>query len=104
MGLARVPFEGGQKAKHQNKQNFSGVRAILRLADLIKVPHMPIKFIYTEILQVLRYNLKCGRNGSSRFRHGLSYAAFLSARNSSAAQLSSNQAFSFIYRLLTFNT
>ena len=35
-------------------------------------------------------------------------AAFLSARNSSAAELSSNQAFSFIYRLrkkmLTFNT
>ena len=36
MGLARVPFEGGQKAKHQNKQNYSGVRAILRLADLLK--------------------------------------------------------------------
>ena len=58
-------------------------------------------------LQVLLYS-KCRRNGSSGFRHSLSYAAFLSARNSSAAQLSSKQAFSFIYRLrkkmLTFNT
>ena len=53
MGLARVPFEGGQKAKHQNKQNYSGVRAILRLADLLKVPHMPIKFIFTEILGIV---------------------------------------------------
>ena len=52
MGLARVPFEEGQTAKHQNKQNYSGVRAILRLADLLKVPHMPIMFIYTEILGI----------------------------------------------------
>ena len=81
-------------------------------------------------LQVLHYS-KSKRNGSSSVRHSLIHEvktgfvciwilrsahlgcgdtfAFLSARNSSAAQLSSNQAFSFnIFRLrkemLTFNT
>ena len=81
-------------------------------------------------LQVLLYS-KSKRNGSSGVRHSLIHEvktgfvciwilrsahlgygdtfAFLSARNSSAAQLSSNQAFSFIiYRLrkkmLTFKT
>jgi len=43
MGLAHAPFEGGQKAKHQNKQISVVYRAILRLVNLLKVPNKPLK-------------------------------------------------------------
>ena len=49
MGLARVPFERGEKAKHQNKQISVAYRANLKLADLLKVPNNAIKCIYSEI-------------------------------------------------------
>ena len=52
MGLAHVPFEGGQKAKHQNKQNSVVCRAVLRLVIILKVPNKLLKGIYTKILGI----------------------------------------------------
>ena len=51
MGLTHVPFERGQKAKHQNKQNYSGVRPILSPLFYLKVHNKPLKCIYNQILQ-----------------------------------------------------
>ena len=55
MGLAHVPFEGGQTAKHQNKVFAVLYRAISWLLDLLKVHNKQLNFIFVSTKKVFYF-------------------------------------------------